>query len=325
MMLVSAAAQKWSVDPSRLPRRERRGHGPGGQKRDLRRAGARRRPSCRSPKTPQLKAPKDFKYIGKPVKRLDTPAKVDGTARVRHRRQAARHAVRVAGAVPGDRRQGRELRRRAARRRMPGVKKVVQIDDGVAVVADTCWQAQDGARRARRSSGTRARARRSAPPASPRRSRPRRRSRARSSRSWATWTRRAHGAAEEGRGDLRAAVPGPRPDGADELHRATCQRTRAYVYGPTQFQQLAEGVAAAGHRPASPSRSRCTPRSWAAASGGASTCDYVVQAVEISKAVGGAGQAGVDARRRHDARLLPADQLPPDVGGSGRAGQAGRR
>src|SRR6185369_3344645 len=36
------------------------------------------------------------------------------------------------------------------------------------------------------------------------------------------------------------------------------------------------------------------------------------------------GQARLDARRRHDPRLLPADELPPDGGRAGRAGPAGR-
>ena len=43
---------------------------------------------------------------------------------------------------------------------MPGVIDVVQIPDGVAVVADTYWHAQEGARGARPSSGTKAPARR---------------------------------------------------------------------------------------------------------------------------------------------------------------------
>ena len=41
------------------------------------------------PADPPLKDPKDFRLIGKPLKRLDTPEKVNGTAQVRHRRHAA--------------------------------------------------------------------------------------------------------------------------------------------------------------------------------------------------------------------------------------------
>ena len=61
--------------------------------------------------------------------------------RVRHRREAAGHAVRVARAVPGDRRQGDGVDDAKAKA-MPGVKHVVQITDGVAVVADSWWQAK---------------------------------------------------------------------------------------------------------------------------------------------------------------------------------------
>jgi len=38
------------------------------------------RPSCRVPGNVTLKDPKNFKLIGTPAKRLDTPDKVDGTA-----------------------------------------------------------------------------------------------------------------------------------------------------------------------------------------------------------------------------------------------------
>ena len=45
---------------------------------------------CRCREKVALKDPKDFKLIGTPAKRLDTPAKVNGNGDVRHRRQAAR-------------------------------------------------------------------------------------------------------------------------------------------------------------------------------------------------------------------------------------------
>ena len=42
-------------------------------------------PACRCPADVALKDPKDFKLIGTPAKRLDTPAKVNGTRHLRHR------------------------------------------------------------------------------------------------------------------------------------------------------------------------------------------------------------------------------------------------
>jgi len=67
------------------------------------------------------------------------------------------------------------------------------------------------------------------------------------------------GAAKYRPGRLRAALPGPRAHGADELHGRRAQGLLLIV-GPTQFQQLAAGMAP---RPAasSPSRSPCAPRS----------------------------------------------------------------
>jgi len=37
-------------------------------------------PACQWPESVVLKRPEEFKLIGTPAKRLDTPAKVDGTA-----------------------------------------------------------------------------------------------------------------------------------------------------------------------------------------------------------------------------------------------------
>ena len=71
------------------------------------------------PKNVALKDRQGLHIVGKRTKRLDTPKKVNGTRRIRHRRQAARDGVRVARAVPGDRRQSRQLRRRPRPRRCP--------------------------------------------------------------------------------------------------------------------------------------------------------------------------------------------------------------
>jgi isoquinoline 1-oxidoreductase beta subunit len=79
-MLVSAAATRWRVDPSFC--RAQSGavvHAQTGRKieyGDLA-ADAARMPV---PESVALKQPKDFKLIGTPAKRLDTPAKVNGTA-----------------------------------------------------------------------------------------------------------------------------------------------------------------------------------------------------------------------------------------------------
>ena len=76
-----------------------------------------------APDKPQLKDPKDFTLIGKPLKRLDTPEKIRRQDDVRHRCHGAGHEVRDACPVPGARRQGeacRRQRREKAARRAPG-------------------------------------------------------------------------------------------------------------------------------------------------------------------------------------------------------------
>src|SRR5947199_8257794 len=79
-MLVSAAAQTWKVEPSSC--RAANGvvmHGPTG--RSLTDGALVDRGALLPvPSGVALKDPQDFKLIGTPVKRLDTPDKVDGTA-----------------------------------------------------------------------------------------------------------------------------------------------------------------------------------------------------------------------------------------------------
>ena len=79
-MLVSAAAKRWNVDPASC--RAQSGevlHPPTGRriKYGELAADAARMPV---PESVALKRPEDFKLIGTPAKRLDAPAKVNGTA-----------------------------------------------------------------------------------------------------------------------------------------------------------------------------------------------------------------------------------------------------
>ena len=65
-------------------------HAPLGPHDDLRQGRRGRRASSTPPKDVTLKDPKDWKIIGKPVKRLDTADKLDRQAGLRHRPEAAR-------------------------------------------------------------------------------------------------------------------------------------------------------------------------------------------------------------------------------------------
>ncbi len=90
----------------------------------------------------ELKDPKDWKLIGKPVKRLDTVEKLTGKQvfgadlRMPGMLNAAIKACPVFGGRLDSFDAGRVDK-------MPGVRKVVRVDaDAVAVVADTWWQAK---------------------------------------------------------------------------------------------------------------------------------------------------------------------------------------
>jgi isoquinoline 1-oxidoreductase beta subunit len=92
------------------------------------------------PENVQLKGRNEFKYIGKPQLRLDTPAKVDGSAQFGI-------DVRLPGMLYAALAQPPELGasvksfKADAAQGMPGVRQVLQTSTGVAVIADSWWQA----------------------------------------------------------------------------------------------------------------------------------------------------------------------------------------
>src|SRR5256886_1746128 len=90
-----------------------------------------------------LKDPKDWKILGTRVKRLDTPPKVDGSAQFGIDVKAPGLLVAVVARSPvfG----GKVTSFDAAKAKaVPGVRQVVQISSGVAVVADGYWPAKKG-------------------------------------------------------------------------------------------------------------------------------------------------------------------------------------
>jgi isoquinoline 1-oxidoreductase beta subunit len=77
-MLVQAAAQKWNMDASKL--KAENGVVSGGGKSATYGELASAASSIPVPKEVKLKDPSQFKIVGKAIPRLDTPAKVNGTA-----------------------------------------------------------------------------------------------------------------------------------------------------------------------------------------------------------------------------------------------------
>ena len=90
-----------------------------------------------------LKRPEDFKLIGTPAKRLDTPAKVNGTAvyGIDVRPPGVKVATLAQSPVFGGRVKSVDD---AAAKAVKGVRQIVRLDDAVAVVADHMGAAKKG-------------------------------------------------------------------------------------------------------------------------------------------------------------------------------------
>ena len=142
-MLVSAAAESWQVPASAC--RAASGaviHGPTGRSLSYG-ALVDRAAVLGVPRNVSLKDPKDFKLIGTPVKRLDTPDKVDGTAQfgIDVRLPGMKFAAVAACPVFGGKLASADDTKAKA---IPGVQQVVRLDDAVAVVAADTWTAKQG-------------------------------------------------------------------------------------------------------------------------------------------------------------------------------------
>ena len=142
-MLVAAAARRWNVEPASCraesgevlhpPTRRRFKYG------ELA-ADAARMPV---PENVALKRPRDFKLIGTPAKRLDTPAKVNGSAiyGIDARPAGVKIATLAQSPVFG----GRVKRiDDTAAKAVKGVRQIVLLDDAVAVIADHMGAAKKG-------------------------------------------------------------------------------------------------------------------------------------------------------------------------------------
>ncbi len=139
-MLIAAAAVQWNADPASL--RTESGTVLDGTNRklsygQLAEAAAKMTP----PAKVTLKDAKAFKLIGTPAKRLDTPEKINGKAvfGIDVKNAGMLTAVVARAPVFGAKVKGFDDSRA---RNMPGVRKIVPVPSGVAVVADSFWQAK---------------------------------------------------------------------------------------------------------------------------------------------------------------------------------------
>ena len=142
-MLVEAAAQQWGVAPSQCRAENgvvfHTGNGARLTYGALADAAAKLPP----PANVALKDASQFRVIGKPHKRLDAPSKVNGSAKfgIDMRLPGMLYAVAERCPVFGGKAAGFDA---TAAKAVPGVKHVLAISSGIAVVADNTWSANQG-------------------------------------------------------------------------------------------------------------------------------------------------------------------------------------
>jgi isoquinoline 1-oxidoreductase subunit beta len=141
-MLVAAAAAEWGASPEMLRTEAGVITHPDGRRLTYGEV-AGRAASMPVPSEVRLKEPAQFRLIGRSMPRLDLPAKVNGTAvfGIDVKLPGLLTAVVVRCPVFG----GKLLRYDAAAAlRVAGVRQVVPISSGVAVIADGYWSAKRG-------------------------------------------------------------------------------------------------------------------------------------------------------------------------------------
>jgi isoquinoline 1-oxidoreductase beta subunit len=141
-MLVAAAAQRWNVDAKSVSVKNGVVTGPGGKHAtfgELASAAARQA----VPADVKLKDPADFVYIGKAVPRTDSAAKSNGTAMFT---QDVKLPGMLTAVVQHPPRFGARVKSFDSDdvSGVPGVRYVIEVPNGVAVVATSFWAAKKG-------------------------------------------------------------------------------------------------------------------------------------------------------------------------------------
>ncbi|MGM4923840.1 molybdopterin cofactor-binding domain-containing protein [Tardiphaga sp. 804_B3_N1_9] len=142
-MLVQAAAEQWQVEPASCTASNGQVmHAASGRKLsygELCDAAGKLTP----PKEVALKDPKDFSVIGKPLKRFDTPDKVNGKTIYGIDAMVPGMSFATLAQCPVFGGKLAKADDRAAKK-IPGVRQIVVLDDLVAVVGDHMWAAKSG-------------------------------------------------------------------------------------------------------------------------------------------------------------------------------------
>ena len=138
-LLVSAAAKRWQVDPAQCEARN--GTVVNAQGKVLTYGElADSAAKLPVPKDVKLRPKTNFRIIGKPQPRIDTPGKIDGSAEfgIDVKLPGMLYAALAQSPVLGGKVRSFDA---GAAEKMPGVRKVLLTSSGVAVVADHFWQA----------------------------------------------------------------------------------------------------------------------------------------------------------------------------------------
>jgi isoquinoline 1-oxidoreductase subunit beta len=141
-MLLAAAAQAWGVDRASLRAENGRVLGPGGRALTYGQLVDRARTQP-VPTDPPLKDPSQFKIIGKPTRRLDSREKVTGSATFGLDASVPGMLIAVVARPPVFGATVKSVAEAGAKA-VRGVKQVVAVPSGVAVVADSFWSAKKG-------------------------------------------------------------------------------------------------------------------------------------------------------------------------------------
>ncbi|HEX9577267.1 MAG TPA: xanthine dehydrogenase family protein molybdopterin-binding subunit [Myxococcales bacterium] len=140
-MLVRAAAAKWKTSPRRL--KTENGWVLDGKRKLSYGELAVAAQALPPPASVKLKDKKDWKILGKPTRRLDTPEKISGKAQfgIDVHFPGLRTALVARAPVFGSSVKSFDAAKAKA---VPGVEQVVQVPSGVAVVAANFWSAKLG-------------------------------------------------------------------------------------------------------------------------------------------------------------------------------------
>ena len=141
VMLVAAAAAQWKVDPSAC--RAENGFVVSGTRKASYGSLAKAAQEQKPPASVTLKDRKDWKILGKPTKRLDSPQKVTGRAEFGMDVKVDGMKTALVARAPVFGGKVRSFRAEKAKA-VPGVRAVVEVPSGIAVVADHFWAASVG-------------------------------------------------------------------------------------------------------------------------------------------------------------------------------------